>query len=203
MFKGLLPKEEKYFEDFSKMISTVSEMAELTKAFFQDGKYDPEIQLKLKSLEKKCDEISEKVIKKLNKSFLTPFDREDIFALIRTLEKISDAINAAVTRVIVYNLTEQIEASDKLLKIAGLQIKELYSCIVDHKVKATDNLKTVKYLEQEADVIYRENISKIFRDEKNAIELFKKKEILDVLEDITDKCQTVASVIMTISLKNS
>ncbi|MGE5429492.1 MAG: DUF47 domain-containing protein [Syntrophomonadaceae bacterium] len=202
MFKSLLPKEEKYFEDFSAMIIVISEMATLAKEFFGNAKYDEETPLKLKSLEKRCDEISHKVFKKLDKSFLTPFDREDIYALIKILEKVSDAINAAVTRAKVYNLTEPLKVAEKLLQIASMQIKELYTAIVDRKVKWNENLKIVKDLEQEADLIYREAITKLFKEETNAIELIKRKEVLDVLEDITDKCQAVASVIFTISLKN-
>ncbi|HEX2964129.1 MAG: DUF47 domain-containing protein [Bacteroidota bacterium] len=202
MFKALLPKEEKYFEDFSAMIIAISEMATLAKNFFGNANYDEETSLKLKALEKRCDEISHKVFNKLDKSFLTPFDREDIYALIKTLEKVSDAINAAVTRAKVYNLTEPLKVAEKLLQIASMQIKELYTSIVDRKVKSNDNLKIVKDLEQEADLIYREAITKLFKEESNAIELIKRKEVLDVLEDITDKCQAVASVIFTISLKN-
>ncbi|MDP4173559.1 MAG: DUF47 family protein [Bacteroidota bacterium] len=202
MFKGLLPKEEKYFDDFSLMIKTISEMTSLAKEFFCDAKYESGISLKLKSLEKRCDEISQKVFKKLNKSFLTPFDREDIYALIKKLEQVSDAINASVTKATVYNLTQPLSVSNKLLQIAGMQVKELYISIVDHKVKFVENLKTVKDLEQEADQIYREAITKLFKEETNAIELFRQKEILDILEDITDKCQAVASVIATITLKN-
>ncbi|MGE5680924.1 MAG: DUF47 domain-containing protein [Bacillota bacterium] len=202
MFKGLLPKEEKYFDDFAAMVTTINQMVTLAKEFFCDNKYSSEPSLKLKSLEKRCDEISQKVFKKLNKSFLTPFDREDIFALIKTLEKVSDAINASVTKATVYNLTVHLPAADKLLQIAGMQVKELNISIVEHKVKSTENLKTVKDLEQEADQIYRDAVTKLFKEETNAIELFKQKEILDVLEDITDKCQAVASIIATISLKN-
>lgn len=202
MFKALLPKEEKYFEDFSIMINMIEEMAGLAKAFFGNIERNEELPLKLRSLEKRCDELSQKVFKKLNKSFLTPFDREDIFALMKNLEKVSDAINASVTRAVVYNLTTHLDVAGKLLGIAELQIKELHISIVKFKVKSTENLKTVKDLEQEADVIYRDAVSKLFREETNAIELFKRKEILDVLEDVTDKCQAVASVITAISLKN-
>ncbi|MGE5458653.1 MAG: DUF47 domain-containing protein [Methanococcaceae archaeon] len=202
MFKNILPKEEKYYEDFNAMISLVVEMAGYSKQFFENALYNEEISLKLKSHEKRCDEIREKVIKKLNKSFLTPFDREDIFALIRTLEKISDAILAASTRVKLYNLTKPLESAAKLHQIIEMQTKELHNAIVVHKLKATDELKNVKDLEQEADLIYRSAISKLFLEEKDAIELIKQKEILDILEDVTDKCQNTASVIFTISLKN-
>lgn len=203
MFKGLTPKEDKYFDDFSSMIKTVSEMAALSNEFFCDGKYDQAISLKMKSLERRCDDISHKVYRKLDKSFLTPFDREDIYALIKTLEKVSDSIYAAVTRVIIYDLTTPLPVAEKLISIAQKQINELYKSIVDNKVKVTEDLKRISELEEEADTIYRESVTTLFKEEKNAIELIKRKEILDILEDTTDKCLAVSSIIVTVSLKNS
>ncbi|MGE5352119.1 MAG: DUF47 domain-containing protein [Acidobacteriota bacterium] len=202
MLKGLTPKEDKYFDDFSSMIKTISEMAALSNEFFCDGKYDDEISLKMKFMERRCDEISHKVFKKLDKSFLTPFDREDIYKLIKTLETISDTIYAAVTRVTIYDLKTPLPVAEKLLKIASTQIEELYKSIVDNKVKVTEDLKRVSALEEEADAIYREAVTNLFKEEKNAIELIKKKEILDILETTTDKCVAVSSVIVTVSLKN-
>jgi len=83
MFKGLLPKEEKYFEDFKEIITHVEEMARITNEFFSADEYQKDIYLRLKPIEKRCDEISTKVIKRLNNTFITPFDREDIFSLIK------------------------------------------------------------------------------------------------------------------------
>ncbi|MCX6151098.1 MAG: DUF47 family protein [Ignavibacteriales bacterium] len=203
MFKFLLPKEEKYFEDFNIMVAAVTEMADMAKEFFNKAVYDDEIILKITALEKRCDEISQKVIKKLNRSFLTPFDREDIYDLIHTLEKLSDSIYAAVTRVKVYNFTQHLDVADKLLQIAGLQLKEIHLSIVEHKLKQTDGLKNVKDYEEEADNIYREAISLLFREEKDAIDLMRKKAIIDALETVTDRCQNIAAAVMTIALKNN
>lgn len=203
MFKNLLPKEEKFFEDFNRLMANLIEMVKLSQDFFQDAKYSDEIEMKLKSLEKRCDEGSQKVIKKLNKSFLTPFDREDIFDLVRKMEKVSDDLYAASARVKLYNLSSPVKAAEKLLQIASIQTRELSVSIVENKFKRTDNLKIVKDLEEEADQLYREAISRLFKEETNAIELIKQKEVLEVLEMVTNRCQAVASVITSISLKNN
>lgn len=203
MFKKFLPKEEKFYEDFNSMIATVKEMVNLAKEFFKCGNYDDKYVLQLKSLEKRCDEMSHKVINKLNKSFLTPFDREDIFELIKSLEKLSDVIYASASRVKLYHLTGTLSASEKLLNIAEMQVDILHKAISALKEKQVESLKAVKDLESEADQIYRDTISTLFKEETNAIELIKKKEVLDILETITDKCQTLAGVLITISLKNS
>ncbi|MEO8232691.1 MAG: DUF47 family protein, partial [Ignavibacteriota bacterium] len=91
MFKRLLPKEEKYFEDFKEMISLIEEMAIHTEKVFQFDEPATHI-LKMKPLELRCDEITNKITKRLNKTFITPFDREDIFALIKRLDDISDML---------------------------------------------------------------------------------------------------------------
>ena len=82
MFKKLLPKEEKYFEDFKEMITFIEEMAVHTEKIFTFEEPQTHI-LKMKPLEVRCDEIAAKITKRLNKTYITPFDREDIFALVK------------------------------------------------------------------------------------------------------------------------
>ena len=90
MLKQLIPKEEKYFEDFKEMISHISGMAQYTNQLLSSDVIDVNLLLKIKPLEQRCDEISSKIIKRLNKTFITPFDREDIFGLVKRLSAISD-----------------------------------------------------------------------------------------------------------------
>ena len=85
MFKILLPKEEKYFEDFKDMVSYLSEMAKYAHALFSSDEIDTTLILKIKPLEIRCSETSQKITKRLNKTFITPLDREDIFALTKKL----------------------------------------------------------------------------------------------------------------------
>ena len=95
MFSKLLPKEEKYFEDFRDMITHIQQMADLTHKLFTSEEPDKDLLLQIKPLENRCDEVSNKIIKRLNKTFITPFDREDIFNLIKKLDDISDMLLAA------------------------------------------------------------------------------------------------------------
>ncbi|MFO7446340.1 MAG: DUF47 family protein, partial [Ignavibacteriaceae bacterium] len=104
MFKKLLPKEEKYFDDFKEMITHIEEMAKFTENLFDSEVPDKNNFLKMKPLEVRCDEISSKITKRLNKTFITPFDREDIFALIKRLDDVSDLLLGAAARVDTYNI---------------------------------------------------------------------------------------------------
>lgn len=205
MIKALLPKEEKYFEDFKELISRIEEIGKMTYDFFSADSYDPDIFLKLKPLENHCDEISSRVVRRLNKTFITPFDREDIFSLVKKLDAIGDNLFGAASRVDTYNLHEKVEGADKLASIVLLQIKELGLVLQDLK-KRGENInecKTVKVLESEADNVYRAALKKLFTEETDPMKIFKKKEILDILENAADKCQSTANVIIQILIKNA
>lgn len=203
MFKNLLPKEEKYFEDFKEMISYIEEMAAYAHKLFSAETVEKDHYLKLKPLEHRCDEITSRITKRLNKTYITPFDREDIFALIKRLDDISDMLLGASARVETFNITEKVNYADKLASIVHKQVTELGRAIQDLKVKSINELKTVKDLESEADHVYQQAIKELFHNETNAISLIKQKEILDLLERTSDRCQSTANVILAIFLKNN
>jgi uncharacterized protein Yka (UPF0111/DUF47 family) len=202
MFKILIPKEEKYFEDFKVMIGFIEEMAYLTEKIFQFEDTKSHI-LKMKPLELRCDELSSKITKRLNKTFLTPFDREDIFALVKRLDDISDMLFSATLRVDTFHIDKKIDYADKLASIIREQVNELGLAVQDLKIKRVNEMKAVKDLESEADRVYQQAIKELFEKEKDAIEIMKKKEILDLLERTSDRCQSTANVILSIFIKNA
>jgi uncharacterized protein len=205
MFRKLLPKEEKYFEDFKDIISYVQEIAKFTHGFFAAEVYDKDIFLKLKPLEKRCGEITSKVIKRLNKTFITPLDREDIFSLVKRIDSIGDMLVGAAVRVDTYTLTQKIDGAEKIASIIVQQTKELELVLQDlkHKSSQINECKAVQDLESEADNVYRDSLKKLFTEEKDPITLIKKKEILEMLESASDHCQTTANIIISILIKNS
>ncbi len=203
MFKALLPKEEKYFVDFREMLSHLTEMASYAEQIFSSEITDKNHYLNMKPLELRCDEISNRVVKRLNKTFITPFDREDIFALIKRLDDVSDMLLGAASRISTFNITKRINHADQLASIVHKQVKELSEAIQDLGARKINECKAVKDLESEADNIYRNAMTELFANEKDAVELIKKKEILDLLERTSDRCQSVANVILSIFIKNA
>jgi len=203
MFKSLLPKEEKYFEDFKTMISFIEEMAKYTEEIFSGELTDNSHFLKMKPLELRCDEVSSKITKRLNKTFVTPIEREDIFALSKRLDDISDMLLGSAARVETFEMKEKVKYTDKLASIVHQQVIELGVAIQDLKARKINECKAVKDLESEADKVYQQAIRELFAEEKDAITLIKKKEILDLLERTSDKCQSVANVILAIFIKNA
>jgi uncharacterized protein Yka (UPF0111/DUF47 family) len=203
MLKALLPKEEKYFDDFREMINHIQQMAKYTEQLFATELIDNNHYLNIKPYELRCDEITSRVVKRLNKTFITPFDREDIFALIKRLDDISDMLLGAASRIETFQITKKITFADKLASIIYKQVQELGVAIQDLKARKINEAKAVKDLESEADQVYRNAIQDLFANERDAIELIKKKEILDLLERISDRCQSVANVILAIFIKNA
>ncbi|GMU94559.1 MULTISPECIES: DUF47 family protein [Ignavibacterium] len=203
MLKKILPKEEKYFDDFKEMIFHIEEMAKFNKELFDADVPDKNNFLKMKPLELRCDEISSRITKRLNKTYITPFDREDIFALIKRLDDISDMLLGAAARVDTFVIDKKINHADRMAAIVQQQINELGIAIQDLKVKRINEMKAVKDLESEADRVYQTAMKELFEQESNAIDLIKKKEILDLLERISDRCQSTANVILSIFLKNA
>ena len=203
MLKKLVPKEEKYFEEFNEMISHISEMAKYTNQLFSSEVFDYSLLLKIKPLEQRCDELSSKIIKRLNKTFITPFDREDIFALVKRLSAISDMLLGATNRVETFNIKEKIKYADKVSSIILQQIIELGIAIQDIKARRINECKAVNDLESEADKIYQQANKELFEEEKDAIKIIKVKEILDILERTSDKCQSAANIILSIFIKNN
>ncbi|PJA99034.1 MAG: DUF47 domain-containing protein [Ignavibacteriales bacterium CG_4_9_14_3_um_filter_30_11] len=203
MFRKLLPKETVYFENFRQMVQNLSEMADLTLKLFSSEVIDKTIILDIKPIEKRCDDITKKTFNRLNQTFITPFDREDIFNLIKKLDDIGDILYAAVIRIELFNRKQKIKYADEIAAIIVKQLDALEIAIQDLKVKHINECKAVKTLETEADSVYHRAIRELFIEEKDAIELIKKKEILSLLEDASDKCQSAANVILAIFIKNA
>jgi uncharacterized protein len=203
MFKKLLPKEEKYFDDFREMVSYILEMGKYTHQMFSSENTDRSMLLKIRPLEARCEEVSSKIIKRLNKTFITPFDREDIFALIKRLNNISDMLINAAARVETFDIKHKIKYADDITKIVVQQLNELDKAIQDLKAKSINECKAVRDLEGEADKVYQQAMKELFARETNAINLIKEKEILEFLENASDKCQSTANIVLSIFIKNA
>jgi uncharacterized protein Yka (UPF0111/DUF47 family) len=206
MFKKFLPKEESYFDDFLTMITIIEEMGKISSEFFASEVYDTEIFKQMKPLEKKCGDVANTAIKRLNETFITPFDREDIFSLIKKIDDISNILLAATVRVNTYNIKKRVQETGEMAGIVYKQIlilKEIISRL-DKFGEDYSQLEEVRSLESEADKVFRIALKRLFKDDNaNALEVIKNKEILEQLEKAADKCQTCVNVIQSILIKNS
>ncbi|MCA0387261.1 MAG: DUF47 family protein [Bacteroidetes bacterium] len=208
MFKKFLPKEELYFSNFISMIDIVADMGKISANFFSSEEYDTDMFTQLKPLEKQCDEIATKTIKKLDETFITPFDREDIFALVKKIEDISEILLSVTIRVNTYNVKKKVAGAGEIADIIYKQVLLLQQVLNKLEKNEHDHsqLEEIRSLESEADKIYRDSLKAMFYDENanaNAIEIIKSKAVLDQLEKAADKCQACVNVIRSILIKNS
>ena len=188
-----------YFEEFKDLIVILEEMAYHVEKIFQFEDQQNHI-LKLKPLEIRSDEISSGIEKRLKSFIPPPFDREDIFALVKCLDDIIDMLLEVIFR---FNIDRKNDYSDKLSCIIKEQVRELGAAIQGLKKVKLNEEQAVKSLELEADKVYKLAVEELFKKEKNPIELIKEKEIIDLRKKTSDKCKSTANFIVSIILKNS
>jgi hypothetical protein len=203
---GLKPKEEKFFKMFQDMGVIITEGAQQLKVMLDDYVDPLASQRQIKDTEHKGDNQTHLIIKTLNKTFITPLDREDIYSLASKQDDIIDLIDASAQRFVMYNVEKPTPEAQQLafiilkccqtveraLKHLGGKFDDINDCCVE-----------INALENEADRVCREAISRLFDEEKDPINLIKWKEIYETLEKATDKCEDAANILESVVVKNA
>ncbi|MCU0239429.1 MAG: DUF47 family protein [Pyrinomonadaceae bacterium] len=203
---SFLPKEDEYFTLFSQMTAKMQEASNQLVELTQDNSANFESHAKkIKDTEHNCDSITHEITVKLNKSFITPFDREDIFTLSVALDDVVDYIDAAARAIMMYRITEISEHAKHLAKvIQGLSI-EINSAVsmLSKPTNLKQHIEEIHRLENEADDVYFRAIGELFHNSTDAIFVIKWKEVYEILENATDRCESVANIIESIMLKHT
>jgi len=203
---GLIPKDEKFFAMFKEMTWNIIEGAELFKQMIDNYEDPIGSQRQIKEIEHKGDSITHDIIKKLNKSFVTPLDREDIYALSSALDDVLDLIDASAQRFVMYNVEEPTPEAKELAFIilkSCQTIDKAVSLLGNKMEHIAEYCVEVNSLENEADRVCREAVSRLFDEEKDPIQLIKWKEIYETLERVTDKCEDAANILESVVVKNA
>ena len=201
----ILPREMSFFRMFIEQAENVQAGAQAMVDML--GNYgDPAAAAsRVESYEHSGDVITHNIIKKLNQTFITPFDREDIHELASRIDDVIDLVDAAATRLITYRVetirpgvlelaTTVRDATAQI--VAAVRVLEKEDHILDHCIE-------INRLENVADRQCQELIARLFEQEKDPVQIIKWKEIIETLEFATDKCEDVANVIETVTLKNA
>lgn len=203
---GLIPKDEKFFAMFKEMAKTITLGAEQLKDMLDDFKNPIESQRKIKDTEHQGDVHTHDIIKKLNKSFITPFEREDIYALASALDNILDVIDNSAQHLIMYNI-DHITPEAKELGFIILKschsVEKAVSLLGNKLEHISEHCVEINSLENEADRVRADAIGRLFREEKDPIQLIKWKEIYENLELVTDKCEDAANILESVVVKNA
>jgi predicted phosphate transport protein (TIGR00153 family) len=202
---NLIPREIAFFEMFQKAAHNMIEGSRLLKNMMEDFRNPVEQARRIKDIEHIGDGITHDIALKLNQTFITPLDREDIHGLASVLDDILDLVEAVADRFVVFKVAKPTETAIKLANIlyqsavaVGAGIDQLGKPHAD----VTQYCVRVNSLENEADRITRDAISKLFEEEKDPIAVIKWKEIYENFEEGTDRCEDVANILERIALKH-
>jgi uncharacterized protein len=201
----LIPRETKFFDLFAELSSAMNEGARLLRSILEDP-HDLKVRVdEMQAIEHRGDKAIHAIMTKLNQSFITPFDREDIHHLASSLDDVLDFMNTAATRLVMYKIAQPTAAAAELAGILVLQSEELARgvSLLEKDGKVMQHCDEVNRLEDEADQISRKAIGELFEYEKDPIQLIKMKELYEVLETATDKAEDAANVLEAIVLKSA
>lgn len=201
----LIPRETKFFQMFAEVSSNLTQGARLLHEVLKNPANMAERIDRLQEIEHSGDEMTHAIFTKLNQTFITPFDREDIHTLASSLDDVLDFVNSAGTRLAMYKITNPPPAAAELAGFIVQQTEELARAvaILESNQKVIPFCVEINRLENEADRVSRKAIAELFEHENDPIQLIKLKELYEVLESATDRAEDVANVLETVALKNS
>lgn len=201
----MVPREEKFFSMFNEMASNLTDGAKVLRDLLGNYENIDARVSNIKDIEHRGDDMTHGVFVKLNQTFITPFDREDIHRLASSLDDVLDFINSAADRIMVYKIKSPPAAAFEIAKVIVRQAEALERGVsmLEKNQKVLEHLVEVNRLENEADRISRDAIGKLFEEERDPIILIKHKELIEILETATDKAEDVANVLETIVLKSA
>jgi len=206
---SIIPKENQFFVLLENAVENAYQSAVMLNQLLNNLSNMQELISKLEKAENKGDDITHQVIELLNKTFITPLDREDLFAIIKEIDNIVDSLETVAHRFEIYNV-DTVRPEAKILSEMIINCtKELKGVVENLKdLKNTRLIKEkiieVNRIEDEGDIVYRNAIKKLFAENKDKpIEVIIWKEIFGFLEDTLDACEDVANVIEGVVTKNA
>lgn len=206
--KIFMPKNKVFYELFEKVADNVSKMGSQLKDVVAEPDFDRRAALitQIEDLEHANDELTHNLFTELGRNFITPFDREDIHYLATSLDDIADYIYASAKKINFYRVnpndmgmqkfSELIEQSCQQVKIAVTELRDM-----KNMRNITEALVKINSIENQADDIFDMSIERLFATEPDAKEVIKKREIYQVMEIVTDKCEDASNVIESIIIK--
>lgn len=200
----LIPKEEKFFADFIALADRIVTGATLLERMLASDPPAWDMALQIKQVESECDTMTHSIIQRLNSTFVVPIDREDIHALAKSLDDVMDAIDAAAAVTRRYRMASLRYGARELASLtwqSAMQVKVAVEAL-ERKVGVHDLAVEVNRLENAADDVHDEALRRLFEEEKDAITVIKWKEVLDLLEEATDRCEDCANVLESVVVKH-
>jgi hypothetical protein len=202
----LLPREEEFFDLFTEVATRNKEAAQLLRELFEapPERRTPLVEA-IKRLEHEADQVTHEVVNRLDRTFITPLDREDIYQLASDLDDVMDAMDGCARRAQIFRLGSSPPGVRQLVEVIQRMVSVLAEAV--GRLKKGDDVMRfcveAKRLEEEGDAIYHEALGQMFEKERDAIEIIKWKEIYDNLERTLDQAEDVANVVESITIKHA
>ncbi|HEV2439831.1 MAG TPA: DUF47 family protein [bacterium] len=205
MVLRLFPWEEGFFVLFNRAAGNILQSAMLLRELFDDYRDVDARAAAIKSLEDGGDAITHEIIDRLNRTFITPFDREDIYELARQLDNVIDWIEATAARMAVYQIPRPTREGQEMARIIVSVAEAIVEAVgnLRHLDKLTGPVREINRLENLADHVQRDAVAALFASTANAIDIMKWKEIYETLEEATDQAEDVANILETIKTKQT
>ena len=203
---SLLPKEDQYFSFFSQMSSYIYDAARALVEMLNDKgvSYADHLRI-IKTIEHQCDDLTHSISTKLNKSFITPFDREDIYQLSGALDDVVDLIDDAARAMVMYDVHESTLYARKFADVIqrmAVQLHEVVSMLAKPN-GISPRLVELHRLENEGDEIYHAAVADLFHKATDPLTVIKWKDIYEKLEAAVDRCENVANIIESVIIKHN
>ncbi len=208
MLRGLIPQEYNVFESFDEAASHAVSAARLWLKLTEHYADADPIARELNGVEHACDDVAHRTMDQLNKSFITPLDREDIHVMILRIDDVVDLTNAAANRMAFFGIQKPTQHAVNLAKQIVRGCEKLAEAVhgmrsAKHYEQVMQDCITVHEVENAADDILHAALAELFATEKNAIEVIKWKDIYETMEKITDRLEDVANVLQGVIVKMS
>jgi hypothetical protein len=205
MLSRLIPRDEQFFDLFNQLAGHLRIAAQLLDQLFSDPNRTGELVKQIKDVEHMADQLTLTISTRIDKSFITPIDREDIHLLASRLDDVIDRLDGTARRVVMLHITEVREPAKQMahviLKASDLIAKAVAA--IKRPSEVGEFATQIKVLEEEGDALYHEAVGALFAGTPDAIEVIRWKEVYETLEQAIDQCMGVANAVHSISIKNS
>jgi uncharacterized protein len=201
---SLVPRNEQFFNDFVQLAEEIRKGARSLKQMLSTDPPEVARADQIKDIEHTCDELTRSIIDRLNRTFVTPLDREDIHSLAISLDDVMDAIDAAAAVVRLYKIQHVRSGARRLAEIVCDSMDRITEALValEKRQGVLELAARVNQLEREADRVHQDAIVTLFDNETDPISVIKWKEIFDFLEAATDRCEDVGNLLEGVVVKH-
>jgi predicted phosphate transport protein (TIGR00153 family) len=205
MFSRLIPRDEQFFDLFNQLAGHLKTAAGLLDQLFANPERTTELVRMIKDVEHQADVLTLSINVRIDKSFITPIDREDIHLLASRLDDVIDRLDGTARRVVMLHINEVREPAKRMAHVICQAADHIAIAVTAIKTPSQVSMQAaeIKKLEEEGDAIYHEAVGQLFAGNPDPIEVIRWKEVYETLEIAIDQCMGVANAVHSISIKNA